>query len=394
MGRDRIRGTVAKGLWAALLLCLPATVGLAASSAAQPGRTEQVYIWQRQWSPALSQAVRNMTADVDGWRVLAGQADGSADLRPFTPDWAALADSAKPVTAVVRLESRNGRWASPLDSPALPAQITQLLKTWRQHGLTPAGLEIDYDSPTARLAGYALFLQRLRPLLPPDLPLSITGLPDWLNSPDLDRLLEQTDDFTLQVHGLAPSQRGLFDQDAARAWTLHLIQRSPKPVRIALPTYGMALPTTGGIVFSPPDAVAALHAELAGDPSSRLAGFSWFRLPVSGDRYGWSRATLRAAIHRQPLTAHIVPRVLAADKPEIVTLALINSGGTDAPLPQTVALPAACRVFDGNNGYRRAPFTTPPTLHHPAPGLLPPGGQAVIGWARCPLLEKDVHLAP
>ncbi len=358
-----------------------------------------------------------LAPQIDGWRVLAGEVDGPGPMRRIDPDWAALIASNKPVTLVIRLESRGGRWASPLDNPALPAALTTVLADWHGHGVTPAALELDYDSPTGRLAGYADFLRRLRPHLPERTPLSITGLPDWLNSPDLGEVLAQVDEFTLQVHGLAPSQDGLFDARHALEWLDRLDRRSPKPIRLALPTYGVAVTkgtdgkithveseplSLGGagqnrrILFTSPQEIAATLQTVEQHPPTHLTGVSWFRLPLPGDRHNWSLETLQAALSHSPLTNRIEVETAPLDNPAGVTaLTLINNGDTDVALPRRILLPTACSVLDGQGGYRRNPSgPLAPTLHHPAPGLLRAHQKTKVGWARCILEKKDVRLEP
>lgn len=402
---------------AALVFCIGVVWAGARPAHADPALNQQVYIWQRHWSPAMSQVMTALAPQIDGWRVLAGEADGPGPMRRIEPDWAALIASNKPVTLVIRLESRGGRWASPLDNPALPAALTTVLTDWRSHGVTPGALELDYDSPTSRLAGYADFLRRLRPHLPERTPLSITGLPDWLNSPDLDEVLAQVDEFTLQVHGLAPSQDGLFDAHHALEWLDRLARRSPKPIRLALPTYGVAVTkgadgkithveseplSLGGagqnrrILFTPPQEIAATLQTIKQHPPAHLTGVSWFRLPLPGDRHNWSLETLQAVLNHSPLTERIEAEATLLDNPAGVTaLALINNGDTDVALPRRILLPAACSVLDGQGGYRRDPSgPLAPTLHHPAPGLLRAHQKTKVGWARCILEKKDVRLEP
>lgn len=61
-------------------------------------------------------------------------------------------------------------------------------KVWQKKGNRVAGLQIDFDSPSAALDDYAKWLHDLRNTLPPDTSFSITGLPDWLVSAPKDEL--------------------------------------------------------------------------------------------------------------------------------------------------------------------------------------------------------------
>jgi hypothetical protein len=63
------------------------------------------------------------------------------------------------------------------------------------------GLQLDFDAPTRLLPQYATTLQRLRELLPPNIKLSITGLPTWANSSDLKAMLATVDFWIPQCYG-------------------------------------------------------------------------------------------------------------------------------------------------------------------------------------------------
>lgn len=67
-------------------------------------------------------------------------------------------------------------------------QILADLKRWRAAGNRVTGLQIDFDSATKGLAGYAAFLRSFRARLPADCKLSITGLLDWGRNGDLEAL--------------------------------------------------------------------------------------------------------------------------------------------------------------------------------------------------------------
>ncbi len=55
-------------------------------------------------------------------------------------------------------------------------------QAWRRYGVFVTGIQIDYDSPTAKLREYASWLSLLRNEVDDGVPLSITGLGDWLAS--------------------------------------------------------------------------------------------------------------------------------------------------------------------------------------------------------------------
>lgn len=68
---------------------------------------------------------------------------------------------------------------------------------WEKDNVAISGIQIDFDSPTARLGAYAQWLGELRKELDDSEELSITGLGDWLlsASPKMLKQLSQPIDF-------------------------------------------------------------------------------------------------------------------------------------------------------------------------------------------------------
>lgn len=103
------------------------------------------------------------------------------------------------------------------------------MNEWKEAGIKLAGIEIDFDAPTAKLVEYQQLLRTLRQNLPAELKLSITALPDWLNSPHLPALLADADISVLQVHTVLSPQQGLFDSKLAKRWSTQYARISPHP---------------------------------------------------------------------------------------------------------------------------------------------------------------------
>jgi hypothetical protein len=66
----------------------------------------------------------------------------------------------------------------------------QTSRKWRDRGVTVAGLQLDYDSPTSKLAGYFAKVREIRNKLPSADGLSITGLADWTSLATFGDLLK------------------------------------------------------------------------------------------------------------------------------------------------------------------------------------------------------------
>ncbi len=376
-----------------VLACLIAGCGRA--PAALPN---DAYIWQRVWTPAVSEAMRDSAVDIRAWRVLAAQTDRSGRLQMFRPDRQVLRESAKPVVLVVRIDGQLAAW----DESRLLADTEALWTDWQASGVQLAGLEIDHDCGTARLPAYAHYLAALRPLLH-GASLSITALPAWLHSPALENLLAQTDASVLQVHAVRDPHAGLFDGALALAWAREYAQRSAKPFWLALPDYGsrvswdaqgqlVGVQSEGGMaddlddsreLLAMPQQVADFLTQLRRAAPPGLAGIVWFRLPTAQDGRAWSMATWLAVLRGRPLDARVEASTRAGQAAGALDLLLDNPGELDAPLPARLILPPSCALADGVNGYALQRGHDTLIVERQQQGLLPAHRQRVIGWARC-----------
>jgi hypothetical protein len=392
-----------------LLFILAILIGLSGSSLPPPTPLAQdAYVWQRQWTPALATAIATTPSGVATWRVLAAQADIGGRLRPVAIDWDTLRRDGRRVVLVVRIDGQLPAW----DGDALRDDLAALLARWRDQPI--AGIEIDHDCGTARLAAYAEFLTRLRTTMPAALRLSITALPAWLPAPVLDDVLAAVDEAVLQVHAVSNPRAGLIDPARALRWAAQFDRRTAKPFRVALPTYGsrvvwdddgailaveserprlVAGAAAAELVAAPQD-MAALRGALAAARLHHLVGIAWFRLPTDTDRRAWSAATWRAVIDDAPLTPHVTVIAGASDRPGLRDLRLVNDGDVDTMLPRAVALPTACRLADGIGAYRLAQADTGPVLERIDAGRLPARHALPIGWMRCDVDTGEPHVAP
>jgi hypothetical protein len=218
-----------------LLLLL--TLSACEPTAAPKVFDQQLYIWQRQWQPAHAEALAQSRAQFSSLRILALQAQPQEGWTRARIDPAMLKADGRPVIAVVRLDGQ----LTQLDGDAIGKHIQQMLADWQAAGITVTGLELDHDCATARLPAYAELLTKLRQTLPAQLKLSITALPAWLASPQLEKLLASVDSSVLQVHAVSNPGHGLFNPQAAEQWARAYGQRSSKAFYLALPAYGVAL---------------------------------------------------------------------------------------------------------------------------------------------------------
>ena len=369
---------------------------------------QQLYVWQRQWTPAHELALNDSRNDFSTLRVLALQAFPNAGWSRARVDSALLRRDARPLIAVIRLDGQ----LKALDPQAVTAQILQVLTDWQGQGLTLAGIEIDHDAGNARLPAYTGFLAHLRTALPANLPLSITALPAWLDSPQLPALLATVDSSVLQVHAVSDPRRGLFDSEQARRWAKAWGRVTDKPFYLALPAYGVALlPDVDGApvvesevplerggqrreLLADPQQLGLLANELREDRPAHLAGLIWFRLPLANDRRAWSLSTLRAVARGDALSSQL--GVVFTEQNGLQDIALRNVGNLDSAWPARITVKArGCEGADALAGYALQQTADLLTFTRLRDGRLPAGGQRAIGWARCANIDQGgSHVDP
>ena len=375
---------------------MAATFSVACGRAPAP-LSHDAYIWQRQWTPAVREALSGSTDLVRDWRVLVAQADRHGAFHTFAPDREALARSGRPVVLVVRIDGR----LTSFDARVLADRIVALTAGWPSAQL--AGIEIDYDCPTSRLPAYSDFLSTLRPRLGA-LPLSITALPTWLGSRDLDALLAIPDESVLQVHAVQAPQAGLFDPAVAARWVDEFATYTRRPFRVALPTYGsrvswnedgsllaveseraaLAAGATSAELYAAPETLMAFVAHLGTDRPRGLVGIVWFRLPTVDDTRAWSLATWRGVVRGQLDTRPLVITLQPGETPDApFDVMLANAAATDAVPPRRVVLPSSCDVADGIDGYRLHRVDNALELIADGARPLKARTRRPIGWARC-----------
>ncbi|MFI8416214.1 DUF3142 domain-containing protein [Serratia sp. NPDC078593] len=360
---------------------------------------QQVYLWQRVWTPEHAVALANSHDLFSALRILGLQAHAHEGLRSVAVDTTLLRQDGRPVWLVARLD---GQLPS-LDESSLRQRLLLQLQRWQMAGLNVIGIEIDHDAATARLPQYRDFLQHLRAQLPATVQLSITALPAWLISPILPEVLQQVDSSVLQVHAVLSPQQGLFNNALALRWIQHYARITPKPFRVALPAYGMGLVgfdeqgaqvesetalrvagTTRELTVAPQQIADFLH-QLAARPVAYLRGIIWFRLPLPNDRRAWSLATLRAVIEQQPLTSdwqlNIQPH---AQHKTLYDLSVHNNGPVDAPLPATIVIDASgCLAADAVGDYRLESTPSQQRFIRTDNDLVRAGQSRPLGWLRC-----------
>ncbi|WON79028.1 DUF3142 domain-containing protein [Serratia sp. UGAL515B_01] len=358
---------------------------------------QQVYLWQRVWTPEHATALAASHDLFSTLRVLGLQVHPHDGFRVIPVNRGLLQQDSRPLWLVVRLDGQ----LQHLNASVIHQQLMRLLLRWQTAGLTVIGIEIDHDAATAQLPEYQQFLRQLRQQLPASLQLGITVLPTWLTSPVLPRVLQQVDSSVLQVHAVLSPKQGLFDGPLALRWISQFARISPHPFRVALPAYGMGLvgfDTQGALVESEtplrvagyaqeltvaPQQIASFLQQLALLNPRHFRGIVWFRLPLDSDRRAWSIATLRAVINRQPLATQWQVEFLPQQN-GLYDLNIQNSGPIDAPLPKEIRIKAnGCLAADAVGNYQLATTSEQPRFIRIRSDQLRSGQSRPLGWLHC-----------
>jgi len=388
--------------WPALatLLLLALAAGLTGRYQAlrlHPTWDQQVYLWQRVWTPQHANALAASRDLFSTLRVLGLQVHPREGYREIQVNMPLLKQDGRPLWLVVRLDGQ----LKQLDEAAIRQRLLQQLQRWQAAGLPVIGVEIDHDAATARLPEYRHFLQQLRQQLPASLQLGITALPAWIGSSALPDVLQQADSSVLQVHAVLSPEQGLFDGPLALRWVSQYARISHKPFRVALPAYGMGLVdvdaqgaqveseasvrvagSTQELTVAPQQVADFLH-QLATLNPPRLRGIIWFRLPLESDRRAWSLATLRAVIGNQPLTVSWQVKFLPQQN-GLYDLLIQNDGPVDAPLPREIVINASrCLAADAVANYRLETTAQQQHFIRISGDQLRAGQSRPLGWLRC-----------
>jgi Protein of unknown function (DUF3142) len=356
----------------------------------------EAYIWQRRWTPAVGAGMQDLRQQISAWRVLAGQADEGV-WRFATLDTQAIQRNHQPIRGVFRVNAARNR-ELPSD---LLGQIYGWLGAMDASGIDVAGVEIDYDCSSAKLADYAHAIGQLKKRLPVDVILSVTSLPSWLTTSAFADVAQATDELVLQVHAVQSPPAALFDPAAANDALYQLSRQTDKPFWLALPTYQSVvslnaeqqilgveseinLPNEIGseqiTVQATPSIIQAYLRALRRAPPKNLRGIVWFRLGTALDRRAWPSQTLMAVIDDQKLRAKLTLISAPNGTNGSFDLLAVNRGNDYSSASRWHVANAACRPTQavGNAQYNTdtATFFLDQSL--------PPGASKMLGWIVCP----------
>ena len=370
------------------------------------------YLWQRDWTPAVIDAVVTAQHRLGGIVLLGGEIDW-IEKRPSlistNVDWemlrsrqiqCGLALRIAPFAVAPGQDDNNTRFV--IDA------AHSLVDIAASHGVVLSEFQIDFDCPQKNLAAYRVWLRALRQALHP-VRLVLTTLPAWLDDPEFVPLVREADGYVLQVHSVpisdANDRRNLCDARSARTWVKRAAHLGI-PFSVALPTYRCAAgyDPSGELLSVAMDSVQpawpagtrVLEFETNADDMAmlvkewqqarppQLQEIIWYRLPVATDVRNWRWTTLSAVmsgrkpLHRlevlqqgeNPIDLSIVNTGEAEEELDSAVTAIWNSAATvtaDALTGWTVDITHGQAIFRNTNGHQMR---------------LAPGGKRQIGWLR------------
>jgi hypothetical protein len=372
---------------------------------------QDVYVWQRAWTPGVRRSVATRAAGFNCVIVLGAQVwwkNGQTHVARPEVDWDCLRGAGARVGVALRINEFAGGEGEHAEAGNFLANLAaSMTDTARLAGVKLEELQLDFDAAESKLPQYARWVRAIRAKVAP-VPVVITAIPSWLDAPGFRALAETAGEYVLQVHSFerpkSPERMTLCDVAAADR-AVERAARFGVPFRVALPTYGylVAFDPAGkflGISAEGPapawpagsviravraDAahIASLVSAWTADRPAAMRGVVWYRMPVDADSMNWRWPTLRAVMGGRPPRSEL--RVEQWREAQgVVTLELVNTGEADEPLDAAVVIRgAAIRAADGIGGFHAAGSGNEIRFRDDGDGVLGAGDRRTIGWVRC-----------
>lgn len=369
------------------------------------------YLWQREWTPAVIEALGEADRRMDGVVILGAEinlAGKKPEMARATIDW----DAVKRTSEHCALALRVAPFAGPFRSDDAPMQAIvdlakQLLSEARAHDVNLEEFQFDFDCAQKNLGSYRTWLLALKPIVHPTR-FVITVLPAWLNDSEFRKLVREVDGYVLQVHSVpisAGTNTKLTDARLAREW-VRKAARFGMPFGVALPTYRCAAgygpdgkllsvamdsvqpiwpPGTRVLNFgADADEIAGLVHEWQDVRPPQLRELIWYRVPIATDARNWRWPTLAAVMAGRPPKHQLGVRQEGANP---VDLSIVNAGEADEQLSLNVTAKwseAGLEASDALSGWKIRSENGLAVFNSVAQnGLrLPPGATRKIGWLR------------
>lgn len=385
--------------------------------------SQQAYIWQRNWTPSVREAVHQSAQSFSAYVPLAAEASfksGRLEFARVEVDYDSLKQTGLPIGLALRIGPYRGPFSgSDRTADQLAQLAASVISDAKAHGLGACEIQIDFDCADSNLDGYAAWIAAIK-VRAATTPVTITALPSWLKHSSFARLARASDGYVLQVHSLerptsADGPMTLCDPAAARR-AVETAGQIGVPFRVALPTYGYVVTfddagrfaglwaegntgtpppgSTTRALRADPSQIAGLVGGWANDRPANLIGLIWYRLPIAEDELNWRWTTLRCVMAGASPRSHLIATATRSE-PRLYEVELQNDGNAESDLPKSVTLqcPGAVIVacdaiggFEKTTGDAGMVLTSSPALV--AQGIAP-GGRRAIGWLR---LSQDTEV--
>ena len=199
------------GLKAAFAICALLLAGCSRSVPRTSGPLPQRgYLWQRDWTPAVIDAVVTAQRRLDGVVLLGGEVEWiekKPSLITANIDWEILRSRQIRCGLALRIAPfavGSGRDDSNTRFVVDAAQ--SLVDIAASHGVALSEFQIDFDCTQKNLRAYRGWLRALRQAVHP-VRFVLTTLPAWLDDPEFVPLVREADGYVLQVHSVPISER-------------------------------------------------------------------------------------------------------------------------------------------------------------------------------------------
>jgi len=163
------------------------------------------YLWQRDWTGAVNDAVFEAQKRMDGVVVL-GAEIGWAGKKPEVVraniNWKTLKSQHVSCSIALRIAPYSGPFvANDPTARFIVGVAKSLVDLAASHGIAPSEFQIDFDCAQKDLRQFRAWLRVLREAVHP-LRFVITTLPAWLDDPEFVPLVREADGYVLQVHSV------------------------------------------------------------------------------------------------------------------------------------------------------------------------------------------------
>ena len=315
-----------------------------------------VYIWQKKWNNQIAESILKVEKYNLTYYIFAGDIsyeNKKWGFRKISVVWKYLKNTKK-IILVFRITQNAAAVLNSVNSEkfieGLKLFICDIVNQAKEEEVAIQGIQIDYDCPSKKLAGYKKLLKVInRHFFKSEI--SITALPDWLDYNEFTELAGYCDYYVMQLHSFDipknNAELNITPEIEQVKKYIKLCLKVKIPFFVALPTYGYE------VNYNDSYAVTALRAENTNFGQYRyfkkkivaaniektlqikkylenlkiklLKGIIWFRLPVENDIFNWSLKTF-SAVMENCLTKSDCKIILEKSKDGAIGVFIENAG--------------------------------------------------------------------